>query len=175
MKCLIVYSTLTGNTKKVAEAVSGAIEGSEIVSVDQNPEPSGYDLILSGFWVDKGQADAKTKNFLARLKGRSVGFFYTLGAYPDSSHADDVAKDTEELLKAGGNVVLGSFRCQGKVDPELLEKMKKMLPPDHPHAQMTEERRTRLEEAAKHPNEEDLIKARAFAEDMHQKALAGAV
>ncbi|MDR1112124.1 MAG: flavodoxin family protein [Deltaproteobacteria bacterium] len=172
MKTLIVYSSLTGNTRKVAQAISEAIGGSEMAPVGQSPDPAEYPLVLAGFWVDKGQADAKSKDFLSRLRDKMVGFFFTLGAYPDSPHADDVERVTAELLRAGGNDVLGSFRCQGKVDPELLERMKRMLPPDHPHAQMTEERKARLDEAARHPSDEDLMRARAFADDIYRKALS---
>ncbi|MDR2443587.1 MAG: flavodoxin family protein [Deltaproteobacteria bacterium] len=173
-KVLVVYSSLTDNTKKVAEAISAAIPGSELASVDKTEldelkDLSGYEAIIVGFWVDKGRADPKTLKFFEKLKNQTTAFFFTLGAYPDTKHADDVASSTEKLLTEGGNKVLGHFRCQGKVDPNLLEKMKKMLPPDHPHSQMTPERQARLDEAAKHPNEEDFQKAAAFARDTLSK------
>ncbi|MDR0355631.1 MAG: flavodoxin family protein [Deltaproteobacteria bacterium] len=171
MKTLVVYSSLTNNTKKVAEAAASAIEGAELRPVSEDPNPNDFDLILVGFWVDKGLPDAATKVYLEKIKGKKAAFFFTLGAYPDSDHADDVRLATEEILKKGGNEILGSFRCQGKVDPALLERMKKMLPPDHPHAQMTEERKARLAEAAKHPNEEDLAKAADFARAARLQAL----
>lgn len=173
MKTLVTYSSLTGNTKKVAEAVASAIPGSELHPIDQSPDPSGYDLILAGFWVDRGEADRKTKEFLGKLQGKAVGFFFTLGAYPDSAHADDVARVTGELIERGQNEPMGSFRCQGKVDPALLGRMKKSLPPDHPHARMTEERKARLTEAAKHPNDKDLEGARAFALEAFGRAGGG--
>jgi hypothetical protein len=58
------------------------------------------------------------------------------------------------------------------VDPKLLEKMKKMLPPDDPHVKLTPERQARLDEAAKHPNEEDCGKAEAFAREIAAKLAA---
>jgi flavodoxin len=172
MKTLIVYTSLTGNTKKVAEAIAQAIGNSDLYPIAECPDPTDYPLVLVGFWVDRGQADAKTQAFLSELKNKSLAIFFTLGAYPDSPHADEVVKVTEELLLKGDNELLGSFRCQGKVDPALLERMKKMLPPDHPHAMMTDERKARLEEAAKHPNDEDLMKAKAFADDVWHKAIS---
>ncbi|MDR1044352.1 MAG: flavodoxin family protein [Candidatus Adiutrix sp.] len=167
MKSLVVYSTLTGNTRKIAEALAEALPpGAECFNLRDAPEPEAYDLILPGFWVNRGQADQASLAYLEKIKGQKVVFFFTLGAYPDSGHADEVAADTERRLSENGNQVLGHFRCQGKVDPELLEKMKKMLPPDHPHAQMTPERQARLEEAARHPNEDDLARARRFIADL---------
>ncbi|MDR1921570.1 MAG: flavodoxin family protein [Candidatus Adiutrix sp.] len=178
MKTLVVYSSLTGNTKKVAEGLfsvlgEGAAEAAACVDVKDKPDPSGYDLIVPGFWVDKGQADAATLSFFEKTAHKKVAFFFTLGAYPDSEHADNVAADAAKRLTDNGNVVLGHFRCQGKVDPALLERMKKMLPPDHPHAQMTPERQARLDEAAKHPDAADLDKARAFMADILAKASQG--
>ncbi|MDR1677945.1 MAG: flavodoxin family protein [Deltaproteobacteria bacterium] len=172
MKTLVTYSSLTGNTQKVAQAISQAIPDSDIFPINECPDLTDYSLLLVGFWVDRGHADDKAKRFLSALKEKTVGFFFTLGAYPDSPHADEVVKVTEDLLKENGNNIIGSFRCQGKVDPALIEKMKKILPPDHPHAQMTEERKDRLTEAAKHPNEEDFNKAKAFADDTYKRALA---
>ena len=170
MKALVVYSTLTGNTKKVAEAVvKGLPEGTVIADVKDSPDPSPYDLVVVGFWVDKGKADAATIRYLETLKDKKTAVFFTLGAYPDSPHADSCAKETEELMAKNGNVTLGHYRCQGKVDPNLLEKMKKMLPPGHPHVEETPERKARLEEAAKHPNEEDLRKAEEFAKGLLAK------
>lgn len=163
MKSLVVYSTLTGNTKKIAQALAEALPGgAECHDLKDNPNPDDFELILPGFWVNRGHADEASLAYFAKIRNKKVAFFFTLGAYPDSEHAGEVARDTEKRLAENGNQILGHFRCQGKVDPELLDKMKKMLPPDHPHAQMTPERQARLDEAAKHPNETDLVNARQF-------------
>ena len=53
MKLLVVYSSKTGNTKKVAMAI-GETLGVEPVAVTENPSPEDYDAIVAGFWVDKG-------------------------------------------------------------------------------------------------------------------------
>ena len=63
-----------------------------------------------------------------------------------------------------GNEVLGTFICQGKVDPKLLTAMEKMPEAQKAHP-MTEERRARIEEAKKHPDEADCLAAqKAFSE-----------
>jgi flavodoxin len=171
LKTLVVYSTLTGNTRAVAEAVAeGLGAGTALADVKAAPAPEGYDLVVSGFWVDKGRADAASLEYLGRIRDRKAAFFFTLGAYPDSPHADSVEKGAREGLEKGGNAVIGSFRCQGKVDPNLLEEMKRKLPPGHPHAQMTDERRALLDEAARHPDAEDLKRAREFGEELSRRA-----
>lgn len=156
MKMLVVYSSKTGNTKMIAEAVHSAMpEGTEISSVHEAPDPEGYDFIALGFWVDKGEPDSAMGKYMERVRGTSVGLFGTLGAWPDSDHARESMQKAVERVE--GNKVMGTFICQGKVDPRLLAAMAKMT--DNPHP-MTEERRARIEEAAKHPDEKDCANAR---------------
>ncbi len=161
-KTLVVYSSRTGNTKMIAEAVHAAMpEGAELAPVETAPDPSGYDFIALGFWVDKGAPDAAMLDYMDRVKGANVGLFGTLGAWPDSDHArESMQKGVERMA---GNRVFGTFICQGRVDPKLLAAMAKMRE-GNPHP-MTEERKARIEEAAKHPNAEDRAAAqRAFAD-----------
>ena len=66
-----------------------------------------------------------------------------------------------------GNTVLGSWLCQGKVDPRVLEVMAKVAADVHP---MTPERRARIEEAAKHPDDDDCRRAQEFMLQMVQAA-----
>ncbi len=58
MKCLVVYSSVTGNTRKVAEAIFQAMPpDSEIFPVESAPAPDAYDFVAVGFWGDRGTAD----------------------------------------------------------------------------------------------------------------------
>jgi hypothetical protein len=140
--------------------------------VEENPDPAGADWILIGFWADRGSGDEKTLRYLQSLEGRRIGFFGTLGAYPNSAHARDISQKVQDAA-AEKNTVLGCFMCQGKIDPALTEKFKN-LPPDNPHA-MTEERRKRYEEAAKHPDEADIEAAAAACRSMINAAFPGTV
>jgi|UniRef100_UPI003FA2CA48 flavodoxin len=169
MKTLIVYSSLTGNTKLVAEAIH-EVFGPEagLFPVETAPSPADYDFVAVGFWVDKGTADKKAQEFLKTIEGKPVALFATLGAYPDSEHAADSLKNAAAFLDAS-NQLVGTFICQGKIDPRLIEQFKKM-PGDHPHA-VTPERLARYAEAAKHPDAGDLQAARAVFTDIKIKLL----
>lgn len=166
MKTLIVFSSKTGNTEKVCRAAAEAIPGCEIVPVEEAPAPAGRDLVIVGFWVDKGMPDAKALAYMEGVSKANVALIGTLGAWPDSDHAKECAAKAEALLAERGNTVLGSFLCQGKVDPRLIEMMRKMGDKIHP---MTEERKARLAEAAKHPDDRDCDNARAFAREVLAK------
>jgi flavodoxin len=172
---LIVYSSKTGNTRKLAEGIQKGLAealGAEprIAAVEENPDPAGAGWILVGFWADKGKADQKASQYLESLEGCRVGLFGTLGADPTSEHARNTARSAQDLA-AEKNTVLGYFLCQGKIDPALTEAFKK-LPADNPHA-MTEERMARHREAAKHPDEKDIKDAAAACLAMVQSALPG--
>jgi flavodoxin len=164
MKILLIYSSLTHNTEKVAAAIKEALpEGASFKPISSNPDPEGYDLIFFGFWVRRGRPDPASLRYLQRLKGKKTAFFFTLGAYPDSPHALKVIERTISLLEENENLILGHFHSHGKVDPALIERSLQKFSPESPHGAMTPEREARLREAARHPNEEDFRKAKDFA------------
>lgn len=157
MKILLTYSSRTGNTEKVAKAIREvAPEGVHFWRVNEAPPTEDFDAIIVGFWIDKALPNKEALDYINTIKGKKVGFFATLGAYPDSAHASKCMDNARELLKE--NELLGEFICQGKVDEKLVEKFRD-LPKGHPHA-ITEEKLKRYEIASKHPDIADLEKAK---------------
>ena len=159
MKTLVAYSTLTGNTKMVAESIFDIIKGEkEIIRLNDAKDlnPDEFDTIIVGYWVDKGGIDKVAKKFLKSFSNKKLAVFGTLGAKPDSDHGKKVSAKVDEFCSKN-NQYLGGFMCQGKVDPKLIEKMGK-FPMNLVHP-LTPERLARLEEAKKHPNEADLKNA----------------
>lgn len=126
--------------------------------VETAPAPDQYEFVAVGFWVDKGTADSKAKEYLKTIRGKKVALFATLGYYPDSEHAANSLKNAAAFMDES-NQLIGSFICQGKVDPKLLEQFAK-FPANHPHS-LTPERLARHKEAATHPDENDLENARS--------------
>lgn len=160
MKVLVAYSSRTGNTRMVAEAIHGIMPPDAVIApVEQAPDPADFDFVAMGYWVDKGVPDDLAKGFMARISNKKVGLFGTLGAWPDSDHAKDCMAEAVKLVEENGNSVACQFICMGKVDPRLIEAMQKMPEAANRHA-MTPERKARLEEGAKHPDDNDLERAR---------------
>ncbi len=123
MKALVVYSSQSGNTKKLAEAVYEVLpEEKEIHPVDEAPDPSGYDWVAVGFWFKSGNPDPKSSEYLKKIKGTKLFLFATHGAAADSDHARK-GMETAKALAEGAEIV-GTFNCQGAVNPGLLEKVK---------------------------------------------------
>ncbi|PID28329.1 MAG: flavodoxin [Candidatus Cloacimonadota bacterium] len=164
MKGAVIYSSKTGNTKKVAETIKNALnEDFEIYSVSENPDPEDFDFIFMGYWVDKGTANEEAMKFMKTLNNKKMAVFATLGDYAHTDHAKESLQKGIELLGENCEVV-STFICQGSIDPQLIAWMKK-LPADHPHAP-NPARIKRWEDASTRPNEEDLKNAAEFAKSV---------
>ena len=179
MKLLITYSSKTGNTEKIAIEIlktaedcfrGGPKSSSEVAEQPQKgasftfcrlseaPDPQDYDVVILGFWIDKGMPNREAMDYMKTIKDKKTAFFFTLGASPESPHAGKCTTETKALLEAQGNTLIGEFACQGKIDKKLIEAFK-TFPKDHPHA-YSEESARRYAIAASHPDEEDLRSAR---------------
>lgn len=163
---LVVYSSLTGNTKMVAGRIYEIIEGEKrIISLNDIKEINvdDFDRFVIGFWVDKGTANKKTREFIKKLSQKEIAFFGTLGADPESDHGRKVVERVSELCSKN-NTLIGKFLCRGKIDPKLVERMGKFpLKLVHP---LTPERLKRIEDAKPHPNEEDFKNAENYFKDI---------
>ena len=148
MKLLIVYSSQTENTKKLADTIYESLDGEkDIFPVDEAPSTEGYDLTAVGFWLMGGKPDPKTSEYLAKVgKGDRLFLFATHGAAKGSDHVKNAIDHAIGL--ANDADIAGVFTCQGEVNPKVLEKVKqKPEPPvwigDADHA-------------VGHPNDDDL-------------------
>lgn len=161
MKAAVVFSSVTGNTREVAEAVHGIMpEGALLVPVHKAPSPDSFDFLALGFWVRRGMPDPRMKRYMDRVRNRTVAWFGTLAAWPDSPHAALVRRNANQLLL--GNRLLGGFLCQGRLEAKRFAACMNGLSPHAASHPMTEERRARLLEASRHPDEKDLMEARRF-------------
>ncbi len=159
MKSVVVYSSQSGNTKKVADAVFEALPPEkEIFPVEEAPDPEGYDFVAVGFWLKGGDPDPKAAEFLKKLKKGKVFLFATHGAAADSDHARKAMDTAKSFVQAE---VVGTFQCQGEVNAALLEKVKAR---PNPPVWIAD-----ADDAVGHPDEKDM----AAAKEAVRKALSG--
>ena len=122
MKTLVVYSSQSGNTRKLADAVFDFIDAEkEIYPVDEAPDPNGYDSVAVGFWLKAGKPDPLSLEFLSKIKAQQLFLFATHGAATGSAHAEGAMSHARSLVSEAK--VLGTFSCQGEVNPEVLERV----------------------------------------------------
>lgn len=163
MKSIIVYSSLTGNTKKLAEAIHEKYPKFDIRSIDECADISEYDLIFLGYWVNRGTADEACLNVLNNSQSNKIATFGTSGQYPDSDASIKYCNRVKALVQ-DKNEYMGGFICQGKIEESRTEKRKR-IPQGQSHY-LTEEGLRRHLESRKHPDEEDINRLLLWVEDV---------
>ncbi|WP_107788388.1 flavodoxin family protein [Campylobacter concisus] len=164
MKSIVIYTSKSGNTKKIAEAVASELSCKAINFVDASElNLSEFDFIALGYYIDQGSPEKEFKKFITQnVKDKKMGFFITLGADVPSAHATQAIEQGRELFAQNGNEVLRTFICQGAIATEVIEQLKKLgkAMPDDPRFALTPERLERWERAKTHPDETDIKAAK---------------
>lgn len=164
-KWAVIYSSTTGNTKAIAEEISG-VTGADIFRVQDAPtDLSAYEVVALGYWLRRGGPDDLMKAFLPKISNACVVLFQTHGTDVGSEHAVTSFARAAYLLGTDCEI-LGTFSAQGKLAPALIARRKKSDPDDTHNSPEAQERWVR---AAEHPNEEDRAAAREFALKMEHK------
>ena len=166
-KWVIIYSSVTGNTKAVADAMAEALDGhADVFRVQDAPEDlSAYDVVLLGYWLRLGAPDPMMLKYLPSVHDARVCFFQTHGTETHSEHAVTAFARAGYQLGTGCEI-LGTFGCRGKIHPALIEK-RKAAGKDDPHGGPHSIERWKT--AATHPDAEDLAAAKAFVAQMQHK------
>ncbi len=166
MKVLVVWSSVTGNTEKIARAAARGCPGARVCSVDKAPDPAGFGPVFLAFWCDKGEIDANSLAYLGRIRDAAkakgtpidVAFFGTMGGEPESERARQWLQRKVAEQAGAGELIrpIGAQLWQGRIDPRVVERMKRVMP-------MPPERLARIEAAASHPDAQDERQAAQWA------------
>ena len=176
MKILIAYFTETGNTAKVARAIykEASSLGHEVhlKTVDQITSDSliTYDLVFLGSACHDADLAKPVKQILEgiassppfKLAGFATHATYTPkgGQREREMHERWAAECALSFRRASREKqidFLGYFSCQGAPSPPIEQFIHNTVVTDE------DDWKTYIEEARKHPNEEDVHKAREFA------------
>lgn len=123
MKTLIAYVSVTGNTKKVAEAIYEVIEGEkEIKPLGEVKSLEGYDLAFIGTPIHVYGPSKDAKEFLEEhCNGRSIALFITHASPEESESLHEwLGKCKEAAARAN---LLGLFNCQGELAKDIADMM----------------------------------------------------
>lgn len=147
MKLAIVYSSMTGNTKRLAEAIRDQV--GQCYFGMPSDEALTADVIFIGFWAAKNSCGADIKVFIEKLSDKKIFLFGTAGYDNTKEYFDEILNSVKSYV-AASNTMIGSYMCQGKVADAMQAKIKDTKP------EMYESIKDKLAEAEFHPNEEDI-------------------
>ncbi len=142
MNVLVLYASLTGNTRKLAAVMAGELDVTPRRIADAPAVREGDPLLLGSgvYWNRPARAVRRYLQNLPSLKGARVALFGTYGGAP---HQIDVMA---KIVQRKGGEILGRFSCRGR-DWFVLGL-----------------------NARRHPNAAELSAAAAFAHNMVERA-----
>ena len=164
MDYLVVYSSKTGNTEKVAMEIFECLPGKS-KDIQRVEEYTGEDadLYFVGFWNNKGTCSKEIMDLLGSLHKKQIALFGTCGMGNDPDYYCRVAKQVEAFLPDDSKCI-GYFICPGKMPPQVLSGYRKLqAAADGPKIRSMIRN---YEEAMLHPDHEDLKHARGFVQEI---------
>lgn len=147
MKYAVVYSSVTGNTKKLAEVIKNKV--GECYFGKPSDEALAADVVFVGFWAIGNSCGADVKNFIEKLSGKKVFIFGTVGYGNSKEYFDEILNNVKPHVPVS-NTIIGTYICQGKVTDAIQTKIKESMPEKY------ELIKDKLAESVNHPNEDDI-------------------
>ncbi|MBS5885938.1 MAG: flavodoxin family protein [Clostridium sp.] len=147
MKYSIVFSSVTGNTKKLAETIKNKV--GECYFGKPCDEALNADVIFVGFWTIGNSCGADIKSFIEKLSGKKVFIFGTAGYDNTKEYFSGILDSVRDLIPQS-NTIIGTYMCQGKVSDAIQNKIKEAMP------EKFEAIKDNLVESLNHPNENDI-------------------
>ena len=159
-KIPIIYSTITGNAFKLADAIKENVEaylGPYNIRYINDEVINKFDTFVLVYWCNHGTADDDTIALINRMQNKNIMILGTLGAAVESDHAKKVYENASNLVLKNNNLI-GNFLCRGSID--LNRTAKRMEIPEGQKGHLSKERFEKQKESINHPNELDFENAR---------------
>lgn len=161
----IIYTSRTGNTEKLAEAVFAAVPVKEknVKRIEERTERDDGELYLIGFWTDRGTASAEILDLLSGLHGKKVALFGTCGMGNDPDYYKRILNSIAAFIPDDCEY-LGGFLCQGKMPIQVRQRYESMR-------EVSDDGRIdrmirNFDEALLHPDRDDLRAAAEFVKSL---------
>ncbi len=158
MSYAIIYSSHTGNTALLAQAIREALPQEECLyfGAPDNAESSlAADTLYVGFWTDKGTCDEQIAQFLHSLTRQRVFLFGTAGFGGAPAYFAQILGRVQENLSQESTVI-GTYMCQGKMPDSVRARYQAME--DSPRRTAMPEN---FDQALTHPDDLDLAQLKA--------------
>ena len=169
MTYAIVYESSTGNTEQLAQAVAAALPSGECRAFGRVDEVdraavAQADRVYAGFWTNRGDCGDELAEMLATLADKDVFLFGTAGFGADATYFAGVMSRVAVHLPASAQVV-GSFMSQGRMPASVRARYAQTAAAKPEQAARMQQLIDNFDEAANHPNDDDLARLRAAVEE----------
>lgn len=155
MKYSIVYSSLTGNTKLLADELNKNLKSNDCLYCGElNDKALEADFIFVGFWTDRGTCDKKCQEFLKKIKNKEIFLFGTVGFGVSADYFKTVIDKVKDNLDKSV-IVKDYFMCQGKMQQAVRDRYEEIRRTD-PSARNINMLIANFDEALSHPNKKDI-------------------
>lgn len=162
MQAMVVYSSVTGNTQRIATAIFTAIPGDskdmQRISEYQGKDAETY---FVGFWTDKGSCSPEIGGLLSGLHNKRVALFGTCGMGKSDAYYAQVEEEVKRWLPRD-NEYMGAFLCQGKMPMAVRKRFEAMLAAGE-NTELIQKMIRNFDEALLHPDRDDEREAMDFA------------
>lgn len=165
MEYMVVYSTNTENTKKIAFEIFKSLPGisKDMQNINEYSQKAA-DTYFVGFWTNRGSCDMSVIDFLSELHGKRVALFGTCAMGNDAAYYKTIIQKVSVFIP-DDNEYLGAFMCQGKMPMKVRERYEMYLRSETDEKQMKQMLRD-FDEALFHPNEEDFDQVKDFVKNI---------
>lgn len=148
MRICVIYESVTGNTRMLAEVIQKKYAD----MLTENPQEA--DVIFLGSWTDKGSFSEKMREQAEKIRGKKVFIFGTCGFGGSREYYENLFERAAALL-GGSNEIIGHYYCQGKMPLSVKERYVSMLQ-EHPEDKRMQASLENFEAALTHPDQKDL-------------------
>lgn len=148
MKICVLYDSVTGNTKMLADVIEKKYMGT------LTDDPEDADVVFLGSWTDKGSFSEKMKEQAEKIHGKKVFIFGTCGFGGSEEYYGKLFERAAGLLDESDEII-GHYYCQGKMPMSVKERYVAMLR-EHPEDKRMQVSLQNFEEALAHPDQKDL-------------------
>lgn len=155
MKIAIIYSSLTNNTKLLADAIYNKYQN-DVVYFGRAKDYSNCDadLYFLGSWTDKGDVSQEMINVLNKLFNKNIFIFGTCGFGGSKEYYESLFTRFKNHLDKS-NKIIGHFYCQGKMPLSVKERYINLIK-QNPLDKNLKVSLKNFDKALNHPNKNDI-------------------
>ena len=119
MRSIVLYSTRSGNTKKIADEIASELDIDSVRISQTNSKPNidinNYDLIFIGTGVQAGNPNEHMTNYLKTIDTKEPKLFAIFITWGGAGKTDQlVIAEFKKILESKGQIVIENcYRCYG--------------------------------------------------------------